>query len=361
MAFKFAEPLNDVCGLGGVGVRIGQIKFVISNRFVRVVLAPGDFAEAPGELKRVGERLLQRFVIGARGVELATVEAGQGAIEDHQRIVRFSGKHTGESGNGVIVGFELEGNVAPIKKPVRVVGCQFQLAVNDDQRIGEQAMHQISLHGSGEQIVIGGMEGDFGFEQLRSLCQVVFLKIGGGGDDVQLSFIHFGERKSFRLFERVAQHLERAVGQAGYHVNLAEREPCFQIVRLEFADTVELRKGLTIQRQWLVKITVLHENNSSLKTKTGLVKRPVGVEHSVPIAVFAKLITGGFGQVQRHAFAGAKALIEPEIDLRDEVVGIDFFSRDETRGGVCKIAGTLQLNAPEIQAARVKGSGEDGI
>src|SRR5208283_578382 len=230
--------------------------------------------------KRIGERLLQCFVIGARGVELAAVEAGQGAIEEHRRIVRLSGKHTGESGNGVIVGFELDGNIAPIKKPGRVVGRQFQLTVNDDQRVGEQTVHQISLHGGVEQIGVVGMEGDFGFEQLRSLCQVVFLKIDGGGDDIQLSFIRFGERKSFRVFQRVAQGIERAVGQTGHHVNLAEPESCVQIVRLEFADTVELRKGLTIQRQWLVKITVLHENNSSLKTKTGLVKRPVGVEHS---------------------------------------------------------------------------------
>jgi len=35
------------------------------------VLAPGDFAEAVGNLERVGERLLQRFIIGARSVELA--------------------------------------------------------------------------------------------------------------------------------------------------------------------------------------------------------------------------------------------------------------------------------------------------
>ena len=165
MAFKFAEPLDDVGGFFGVGVRVGQVKFVISDRFVRVVLAPGDFAEALGDLERVGERLLQCFVIGARGVELAAVEAGQGAIEEHRRIVRLSGEHAGEGVNGVIVGFELDGNVAPVKKPGRVVGRQFQLAVNDDQRIGEQAVVQIGLHGGVEQIGVVGMEGDFGFEQ----------------------------------------------------------------------------------------------------------------------------------------------------------------------------------------------------
>jgi hypothetical protein len=99
----------------------------------------------------------------------------------------------------------------------------------------------------------------------------------------------------------------------------------------------------------------------STKQKLGSSKGPLALSTLVPIAIFAKLITGGFGQVQRHAFAGAKILIELEIDLRDEVVGIDFFCHGETRGGVCEIAGTLQLNTPEIQAARVTGPGKDGI
>ena len=95
MAFKFAEPLHDVGGFLGVGVRVGQIKFVISDRFVGVVLAPGDFAEALGDLERIGERLLQRFVIGARGVELAAVEVGQGAIEERRSDCSFEWRARG--------------------------------------------------------------------------------------------------------------------------------------------------------------------------------------------------------------------------------------------------------------------------
>ena len=106
--------MNDVCGLGGVGVRVGQIKFVISNRFVRFVLAPGNFAKAVGDLERIGERLLQGFVIGTRSLELAAGEAGQGAIEPRRRIGRLNGEHAAECVNGVIVGFGLKGNVAPI-------------------------------------------------------------------------------------------------------------------------------------------------------------------------------------------------------------------------------------------------------
>jgi hypothetical protein len=39
--------------------------------------------------------------------------------------------------------------------------------------------------------------------------------------------------------------------------------------------------------------------------------------------------------IHRHALAGAKTLVELEIDLRDDVVGIEFFQRGvEMRGGL---------------------------
>ena len=44
MAFEFAEPPDDIGGFVGVGVRAGQIQFVIPDHLIRVVLAPGDFA-----------------------------------------------------------------------------------------------------------------------------------------------------------------------------------------------------------------------------------------------------------------------------------------------------------------------------
>jgi hypothetical protein len=41
-----AKPLDDVGCLGGVGVRIGQIKFVILDGVIGFMLAPGNFAES---------------------------------------------------------------------------------------------------------------------------------------------------------------------------------------------------------------------------------------------------------------------------------------------------------------------------
>ena len=77
--------------------------------------------------------------------------------------------------------------------------------------------------------------------------------------------------------------------------------------------------------------------------------------------IFAKLITGGHGRIHRYALAGTEALIELEIDLRDDVVGIEFFGEGESSGGFFQFIGALQPHAPEIQAARIKGSGQDGI
>jgi len=133
--------------------------------------------------------------------ELAAVEAGQGAIEEHRRNVRLSGKHTGESGNGVIVGLALNGNEARLKKPGRVVGASFSWRSMMTSAIGEQAVVQTGLHSGVEQIGVVGMECDFGFEQLCSPRQIIFLQIGGGSDDVQLGRIGFGEREFSRVFE----------------------------------------------------------------------------------------------------------------------------------------------------------------
>ena len=75
----------------------------------------------------------------------------------------------------------------------------------------------------------------------------------------------------------------------------------------------------------LAKESILGRQDHAFgQAKTRFVERSVGVEHFVPVMVFAKLIAGGFGQIHRHALAGAKDLIEFEVDLRDDIVGIDF-------------------------------------
>src|SRR5258706_7432133 len=70
LAFEVAQPLNDVRGFGSVGVGGGQIGFVIFDCLVGFVLAPGDFGEAEGDLRRVGVGLLRCLEVGACGIEL---------------------------------------------------------------------------------------------------------------------------------------------------------------------------------------------------------------------------------------------------------------------------------------------------
>ena len=133
------------------------------------------------------------------------------------------------------------------------------------------------------------MEGHFGFEQMRSQVEFFFQEIGGGGDDVQFGRIGFGEREFSRLFERFTQRLERAVGQVRYHVNLAEPEPRREIGRGQFPDARERDDGLAEE-------SVLRRQYYAFrKAKTRFVEWSIGVDQLVPIVIFAKLITGGYG------------------------------------------------------------------
>ena len=106
-------------------------------------------------------------------------------------------QHAAQGGDGVVVIFQLNGNVTLAVKPGRVVGRDLQFAVNDAERLVEQAVHHVSLRGGGEQIIVVRMAGDFGFEQFRAAREVGFLKIGGGGEHVATGFRWFRRARIF--------------------------------------------------------------------------------------------------------------------------------------------------------------------
>jgi len=123
------------------------------------------------------------------------------------------------------------------------------------------------------------------------------------------------------------------------HINLAEPEPRHEIVRGQFPDARERDGGLA-------EVSILRRHDYAFrKAKTGFVERSVGVDHFIPIVIFAKLITGGFGWIHRHALAGTETLIKLEIDLRDDVVGVELFRQGESSGGFFQFMGALQLHA----------------
>ena len=185
---------------------------IIADGLVGVVLAPGDFAEAVGDLERVGVGLLQPQIVGARGGKAVAVEIGDGAVEERVVVVGLNFQHAAQGGDGGVVIFKLNGNVAPAVKPGRVVGRGFQFAVNHAERVGEQSAHYVGLRGGGEQIIVVRVEGHFGIEQFRAAGEIGFLEISGGGEQMQLGFIGVDERKFFRVRQRVAQHIQRALG-----------------------------------------------------------------------------------------------------------------------------------------------------
>ena len=96
-------------------------------------------------------------------------------------------------------------------------------------------------------------------------------------------------------------------------------------------------------------------------TETRFVKRPVGVEHFVPIVVFAELIAWWPGPIHRHAFAGAEALVELEIDLRDDVVGIEFFAPGRKPRRLCPVRRRVAAARPRNSGCASKNPGHDGV
>ena len=114
-----------------------------------------------------------------------------------------------------VVGFASGWKRSPVEKPGRVVGRELSLRSMRARALVNRP-GQINLHGGVEQMSSSGWRAISVSSRLGAPRQIVFLEISGGGDDVQLGRIGFGEGKFFRLLERVAQRFERAVGQAGH-------------------------------------------------------------------------------------------------------------------------------------------------
>ena len=58
--------------------------------------------------------------------------------------------------------------------------------------------------------------------------------------------------------------------------------------------------------------------------------------------VSAKLIPPGFGRVNGHGATGTQGLVELKVDLRNNIVRIEFLRHLETGGGFFQFTGALQ-------------------
>ena len=149
-------------------------------------------------------------------------------------------------------------------------------------------------------------------------------------------------------------NLERAVGEPAGQVKLREPEADGQIVRGKLAEVVERRDGLAHH-------AVLGEQHAVGEDEAGLVERPGGVEHCVPVAVFAELVGGNpFGRDGRGG-AGLQGLVVGKVDGGGDVVGIENLGVGETFGGGRQLSGALKFHAPVVQRAGIIAGDQLGV
>jgi hypothetical protein len=160
--------------------------------------------------------------------------------------------------------------------------------------------------------------GDFGFQQVDAVGHLVFLEMRGGGEDVQFGGIIFCQRKPERPGERIVQGFQRAFRLAGENANLRNEQSRGQVVRRQLADAGEGGQRLTQQRQR----GVLHGYQTILEAETGFIERSVGVDHLVPVAVFAELVGAHPREVNGGGGAGAQGPVEIKVDAGDDIVRI---------------------------------------
>ena len=155
-------------------------------------------------------------------------------------------------------------------------GVSLEFAVNDGEGVGEQAAPDINLGGGDQQGIIGRLAGDFGFNQLDAAGIVVFLEIGGGGEEFNLDRIGFVQRKFGRMIQRFAERGQRAVGQTRGQIASAPA----RAARADYPASAggRARRGSTA---WRDKPPCI-KDHAVFETETRFVKRPVGVEHFTP-------------------------------------------------------------------------------
>ena len=180
------------------------------------------------------------------------------------------------------------------------------------------------------------------------------MKITGGGEDIKFGGIGFAQGKTGWVIQWIVQGFERGVRQAVDEVKLCEPEADYQVVGRKLADAIERCDGLS-------HVATLGQQGSRGEEEAGFVKRAVGVEHGVPVAVFAELIRSGAVGVNRCGGTSLQRAVEFEINASGDVVGINFLGVGKTCGGIGQLAGALELDAPIIERAGIKIGDEQGV
>ena len=123
--------------------------------------------------------------------------------------------------------------------------------------------------------------------------------------------------------------LERLAGQPADDIQLGEPDAGEEILRGQCYDALKLRRRLAVE-------VVAHEHPAFDEAEIGFVERAVLPHDLVPSPILAEFIFDGFGNLDCGLAAGLQVLVALQVDLRDEIVGIQIQGALKMRRGVCQ-------------------------
>src|ERR1035437_3346527 len=129
------KPRGDKPGLFGVGLDLGKVLLVISDRRVGVLPLQGDLTQHSADAVSGGKLLEERLVVGLRRVQAARSQIGNGAIEPGHVSIR-QGQRARERWYGVRGIPSQDAKNALVSQGRWVVGRKLQLAISEADCVG---------------------------------------------------------------------------------------------------------------------------------------------------------------------------------------------------------------------------------
>jgi hypothetical protein len=146
--------------------------------------------------------------------------------------------------------------------------------------------------------------------------------------------------------------IEGFLREAAGEVDGAEPETGAEVIGFELDGARELEGGLAEE-------ALLGHELADAEAEAWFVDGAIGGEESVPGAEFwAELFFGLFAELDAFGGALLDGLVVLEVDLGDEVIGVEAQGGGEAASGFFEAAGALEFDAPIDECAGVPGADE---